>query len=62
MTTLNDLTIEHLGDDATAQDLAQFKGWVRELMARDEMTDEDAIDALFGDGDYLANAQRLGLN
>ena len=62
MTTLNEMTVEHLGDAATDQELAEFKGWARELMARDGMSESDAIDSLWNDGDYVSAAARLGLN
>jgi hypothetical protein len=58
---LSDLTVEHLGQDATDQDLEEFKGYVIRLMARDGLSESDAIDAIWGDGDYLSNAKRLGL-
>ncbi len=62
MTTLNSLTIEHLGEDATEQDLLQFGEWVLGLMDRDGLSEQDAIAAVWGDGDYISAATRLGLN
>jgi hypothetical protein len=61
MTKLNEMTTEHLGQDATDADLDQFKGWARELMARDGMSESDAIDTLWNDGDYTSKAAELGL-
>jgi hypothetical protein len=61
MTKLNEMTVEHLGQDATDADLDQFKDWVRELMARDGLSESSAIDRLWGSGDYLSNASDLGL-
>ena len=62
MATLNEMTAEHLGQDATDEDVAQFIGWVRELMARDGTAEASAIDTLWANGDYLSNAAKLGLN
>ena len=57
-----DLTIEHLGSDATEDDLERFRGWCRELMQRDSiLTEKEAIDMLWGNGDYAENAKWLGL-
>jgi phosphoribosylamine-glycine ligase len=61
MAKLNEMTAEYLGPDAAPEDLEQFKDWVRELMARDGYPEWEAIDALWGDGDYLRNAVELGL-
>lgn len=61
MTTLAALTTDHLGDIATDQDLAEFKAWATELMDRDGLTEDEAIDALWSDGDYYSNAIKLGL-
>jgi len=62
MTTLHELTVEHLGPEATEGDLAQFRDWTRELIERgDATTEQEAVDLLWGGGDYYANASRLGL-
>jgi hypothetical protein len=58
---LSDLTTEHLGQDATDEDLEEFKGYVARLMARDGLSESDAIEAVWGEGDYIGNATRLGL-
>lgn len=58
---LNEMTTEHLGHIATDDDLAEFKAWTRTLMERESLTEEEAIDTLWGDGDYFSNAVRLGL-
>ena len=61
-TTIRDLTAEDLGQDATEQDVREFAGWARQLMAADDsLTESDAIATLWNDGDYLTAAQRLGL-
>lgn len=63
MTTLATLTPEHLGSDATAEDVAEFTGYVEELLARrPELAEEDAIGLVWNDGDYLAAARRLALD
>lgn len=62
MTTLNEMTVEHLGPDATDEDLEQFKDWARELMARDGLSESTAIDTLWNDGDYFSKASELGLH
>ena len=60
---LRDLTVEHIGPDATDDDLELFKHWCETLMTRDGMTEADAISALWGQsGDYLANSAALGLD
>lgn len=61
MATLNEMTVEHLGDDATEQDLAEFKGYVIDLRERTGMSEADAIAAVWNDGDYISAAERLGL-
>jgi hypothetical protein len=61
MMTLNELTPEHLGEIATLEDVEQFRDWARELMARDGLNESDAIETLWGGGDYYARAIDLGL-
>lgn len=55
------MTVEHLGPDASEGDLIEFRGWVRDLMTERNLSEEEATDLLWGDGDYLANAFRFGL-
>lgn len=60
---LQDLTVEHIGADATDDDLELFRHWCETLMARDGLSEEEAIAALWGQGgDYLANSAALGLD
>lgn len=61
-TTLSALTAEDLGQDATDEDLEQFRGWARDLMRRDGLTEREAISTLWNDGDYLSKASQLGLD
>ena len=60
-TIASDMTIAHLGDEATEADLEEFRGYVDALMTRDGISEEEATDAVFGEGDWLENASRLGL-
>jgi predicted phosphodiesterase len=58
---LNEMTPEHLGDIATEDDLREFRDYVEALMDRDGLAEEDAVAAVWGDGDYYSNAISLGL-
>jgi hypothetical protein len=60
-TILSALTAEDLGQDATDEDLEQFLGWATTLMTRDHLSEREAISTLWGSGDYIAAAERLGL-
>lgn len=63
MTTLATITREHLGGDATAEDVAEFAGHVEELLARrPELDEAEAVEVVWNDGDYLAAARRLALD
>ncbi len=61
MTSYRTMTTEHLGPDATEADLAEFRGLCEEA-ERLNPDIEDITAAVFGDGDYFANARRLGVN
>lgn len=61
MTTASEMTIEHMGQDATQDDLDRFRELVAELMRSDGISEEDATAALWGDGDYMSNAVLMGL-
>ena len=61
VTRLNQMTPEHLGDIATEDDLTEFRNYVEALMERDGLDEADAINAIWGDGDYFSNAVRLGI-
>jgi hypothetical protein len=58
---LSDMTTEHLGDIATEDDLREFRNYVEALMERDGLSEQDAIAAVWSDGDYYSSAIRLGL-
>lgn len=60
-TCYHDMTTEHLGPDATAADLAEFKA-ICEEAERLHPEIEDITDAVWGDGDYYRNAKRLGVD
>jgi hypothetical protein len=63
MTKLSDITIEHLGADAGIVDLVQFTAWVREMVERrPDLSEDEAVDTLWGTGDYRKNARLLGLS
>ncbi len=61
--TYRTMTVEHLGPDATEADLAEFRTLCESAQAiHPDMDDAAATDAVFGDGDYFANARRLGVD
>lgn len=56
------MTVEHLGPDATEQDLVEFRALCVEVQRiRPSMSDDAVTEAVFGDGDYFANAKKLGV-
>lgn len=59
MTTASQMTIEHLGPDATERDLRGFRRAVARLMERDALTEQEATDLLWGNGDYYRRARKL---
>lgn len=61
-TTYRTMDRSDLGGGATVQDLADFRAICEEAQRlHPEMSDEEVTDAVWGDGDYLANARRLGV-
>lgn len=52
MTALRELTTDHLGQLATEEDLAAFKATVERIRPAFE-SETEAIDWLYGDGDYM---------
>lgn len=60
-TAYQNMTIEHLGPDATEADLNEFREICSEA-ARLHPEIEDITEAVFGDGDYFANARKLGVD
>ena len=58
-TTASKMTVEHLGSGATEDDLREFRDLVARVQARHHMSEQDATDAVWGDGDWTANAARL---
>ena len=63
MTNYNEMTVEHLGTDATEHDLAEFQEICREAQRLNpEMDDDEITDAVWGEGDYFRNARQLGVN
>lgn len=61
MATLANMTIQNLGTEATEDDLRLFRAAVEKLMESSRYTEAEAIDAIYGDGDYLRNITALGL-
>lgn len=62
MATMAEVTREMLGPEATEADLAEFMGYVWRLIDRHPWFPiREAIDLVYGDGDYLKAARRLGL-
>lgn len=58
----SEMTIEHLGNEATEADLIQFLAICRDVQARHpEMTEEEITDAVYGTngGDWIKNAARI---
>ena len=63
MSTVRTMTIEHLGSDATDNDLLEFRSICAEAQRLHPEMDDDAVtEAVFGDGDYCRNARRLGVD
>lgn len=63
MTNFNHVTAEQLGQDATEQDVIEFQALCREVKRlHPEMDDEAVTEAVWGDGDYYANAKKLGVH
>lgn len=62
MTNYKNMTTEHLGPDATEQDLVEFRALCAEVQRiKPELSDDAVTEAVFGDGDYFANAKKLGV-
>jgi hypothetical protein len=57
-TTLAELTVEHLGDSATEADLIAFEAAVRNYAEAEGATEEEAIDAIWGAGDFWGRVVR----
>ena len=53
---IDDVTLEHISSDGsgTEADLAAFKAACRTYQDAHGVVDEDAIEAIFGDGDFWA--------
>jgi len=61
MTTFREMETEHLGQDATENDLAEFVELCEQVqLLNPEWDDDETTEAVFGDGDYYRNAKRLG--
>ena len=57
--TFRELTVEHLGPEATPQDLALFQSACLILQEREDLSDAEATDVLWGDGDWYGRACRI---
>lgn len=63
MTTYREMTAEHLGNNATDADLEGFRQMCEEAQRlRPELDDAAVTDEVWGDGDYMRNAHRLGVD
>jgi hypothetical protein len=63
MTNYLTMTTEHLGDNASEKDLAEFRQICEAAKLLHPELDDDAVtDAVWGDGDYIRNARRLGVD
>jgi hypothetical protein len=61
--TLRELRPDDLGSQATDADVEEFVGYCWAALQRGlAETESEAIDLVFGDGDYYANVARLGLD
>ena len=56
MTSYKDMTVEHLGDLATEDDLARFRSAVERVLARFGGDENAATDYVWNDGEWLACA------
>lgn len=61
MTHYSKMTPEHLGSDATERDLAEFT-MVCEMVEELHPDLENVTNAVWGDGDYIGNAIKLGVD
>lgn len=61
-TTASEMTVDHLGDGATGQDLEDFRRYVKRAQDKLQVSEQEATDRVWGDGgDYIRNARRLGV-
>ena len=61
-TDFRNMTVEHLGSYATEQDLTEFVALCEEVAYMNpQMDDDEVTEAVYGDGDYFANAKKLGV-
>ncbi len=57
------MTIEHLGSDATPADLEEFQALCIEAQRlHPELDDDEVTDAVFGQGMWDENARKLGVD
>lgn len=60
--TYRQMSVDHMGCEATEADLEEFRSYCQKLQERNPgMTDKEATDLVWGDGDYHKNASRLNL-
>lgn len=57
--TFRHMTAEHLGPTATAGDLAYFQAACRRLVERDGLTEQEATDAVWRDGDWYRRVAEI---
>ena len=51
--TYEEMTVEHLGDMATEEDVAQFREACRQYQLRTGASAQEATDYMWGSGDFL---------
>lgn len=56
---LRSITLEMLGSEANEADVELFRELCREYMFRTGATEADAIDAIWGEGDFIKSAKHL---
>lgn len=60
-TDFRNMDTDHLGNEVTEDDLAEFVELCEQVQAlHPDMDDDDVTDAVFGNGDYYRNAKKLG--
>jgi len=61
MTNYREMDTDHLGVEASEDDLAEFVELCEQVQSlHPDMDDDDVTEAVFGNGDYFRNAKKLG--
>jgi len=59
--TLDTLTADYIGDNATDEDLELFKRACRLKMERSDFSEQEAMEFIFNDGDWQSAITAMGL-